>query len=380
MEHPSLELLTGRAYPELAASLRAVIESVVLRWQEIVAKALPSADQLTFTQVRDDMPHVLEQVAKSLETNQPFATRKLEAITPLHGGVRFHQSFRLEELMTEHCIIRPIILEEVTGRLGRAMTVGEVSALMAAVDLVTRQASLEFVEHQTRQLQAANEAQSKYLSFLSHDLRGGLNGVCLMIEVLRRELSQDQRFRESVDDLDIMRRSIFETIGTMDRFLHAERFRKGKVQVRPGRVNLKQLLLEVVAHLTYQARDKSVEMIVDAPQQSDVVSDKDLLMMVMQNVASNAIKYGARAPVRLSATKTENGRWQLAVTDQGPGIAPDKMADLFAPFARGETQGQPGVGLGLNIARQAADLLGAKLWAESDGKNGTTFFLQLPMS
>ena len=379
MDHPSLELLSGRAYPELARALRASIHAVTHRWVDVVTESLPSADQLTFGQVRDDMPHVLEQVAKALESDQPFATRKLERITLLHGETRFHQNFRLEELMTEHSILRPIVLEEVTARLGRPMSVGEVSALMAALDLVTRQAHLEFVEHQTRQLHAANEAQSKYLSFLSHDLRGGLNGVCLMIEVLKRELASEERFKESVDDLDMMRRSIFDTIATMDRFLHAERFRKGKVQVRPSRVNLRHLLMDVVAQFTYQAKDKSVELTIDAPAESTINSDKDLLSMILQNVTSNAIKYGPRAPVSLSATPIGNngGAWRLSVADQGPGIPPEKMASLFATFTRGETQGQPGVGLGLSIARQAADLLGAKLWAESDGEKGTTFHVEV---
>ena len=56
-------------------------------------------------------------------------------------------------------------------------------------------------------IKAATEAQSKYLSFLSHDLRGGLNGVFLMIEVLKRELVKDPKFAESVDDLEVMRRA-----------------------------------------------------------------------------------------------------------------------------------------------------------------------------
>jgi signal transduction histidine kinase len=380
MEHPSLELLSGRAYPELARALRGGIEPVVQRWIEVVRRALPSADELTFTQLRNDMPRVLEQVARALESDQPFATRKLQDVAPDHGATRFDQRFRLEELLVEHSILRPIMLEEVTARLGRPMTVGEVSALMAALDLMTRQASLAFVEHQTRQLKAANEAQSKYLSFLSHDLRGGLNGVCLMIEVLRRELSKEERFHESVEDLDMMRRSIFETIGTMDRFLHAERFRKGKVQVRPMRVNLKHLLAEIVAHFSYLAKDKSVELRIDVPADSDIISDKDLLTLILQNVTSNAIKYGARAPVDLSATPAEGGAWRLSVSDHGPGISPDKLADLFNTFTRGDTQGQPGVGLGLSIARQAADLLGAKLWADTavGERRGTTFHLHLP--
>ena len=378
MEHPSLELLKGRAYPELARALRDCIEPIVGRWTEVIRRALPSADDLTFVQARDDMPKVLEHVAAALESDQPIATRKLQDLSPEHGATRFHQQFRLEEVLVEHSILRAIVLEEVTGGLGRPMDVGEMSALMAGLDLVTRQASLEFVEHQTRQLKAANEAQSKYLSFLSHDLRGGLNGVCLMIEVLRRELSKEERFQESVEDLDMMRRSIFETIGTMDRFLHAERFRKGKVQVRPMKVNLRNLLGEVTAQFAYLAKDRSVELRAEAPPDSDVVSDKDLLTLILQNVTSNAIKYGARAPVGLSAARVEDGGWRVSVADQGPGISPDKLAQLFQTFTRGDTQGQPGVGLGLSIARQAADLLGAKLWAETaPDRKGTTFHLQL---
>jgi signal transduction histidine kinase len=377
MEHPSLELLRGRAYPELGRALRDGLEAILQRWQHQVQESLPSADELTFAQIRDDMPKVLQQAANALESPEPYATKKLEEVTPQHGQTRFHQNFRLEELMTEHGILRPIVLEEITERLGRPMNTGEVAALAAALDLITRAATLEYVAHQTRQLQAATEAQSKYLSFLSHDLRGGLNGVCLMIEVLKRELVQEERFKESAEDLDMMRKSIFETIATMDRFLHAERFRKGKVQVRPMRVNLRHLLMDVSAQLAYQARDKGVELKLDAPAESTLISDKELLLMILQNVTANAIKYGARAPVSLAAVPAAHGTWVLSVSDNGPGIPPEKMAELFSPYTRGDTQGQPGVGLGLNIARQAAELLGAKLWAESDGKKGTTFHVEV---
>ncbi len=64
--------------------------------------------------------------------------------------------------------------------------------------------------------------------------------------------------------------------------------------------------------------------------------------------------------------------------DQGPGIDPNKLNSLFAPFTRGETHGQDGSGLGLFIARQAADLLGATLRAESTPGQGTAFYLELP--
>lgn len=372
------DVLARQPCPELAAALRAAAGGVIDRWQAAVRRALPSADALTFAQLRDDLPVILEQVAKALESDRPGATDELIAITPDHGGVRYQQDFKLDEMMVEYLLLRRILFEDVAAHLGRPMATGELLALNLAVDETVRRATVDFVEHQSRQLKAANEAQSKYLSFLSHDLRGGLNGIFLMIEVLKRELLKEPKFADAVEDLEMMRRSLTETIGTMDRFLHAERFRKGKVQVRPGRLRLHSLLSEFASHFGYQAKDKGLELKVEAPHDCEVVTDRELLGLIVQNLLSNAIKYGQQGAVRVSATCVNGGTWRVAVSDQGPGIAPEKLNELFGDFSRGETHGQPGVGLGLSIARQAAQFLSARLWAESQAGQGTTFYLELP--
>ena len=380
MAQPFLELLTRRAFPELAAAVRAGYPLIERRWVELVREALPQAEQLTFTQLRDDLPIVMEQVAHALESERPGAVAKLEQISPRHGETRFHQNFNLDEVLIEYNLLRNVVAEEVIARLGRGMTADEAVVLNTTIDISVRQGASAFIEHQTRQLKAATEAQSKYLSFLSHDLRGELNGVFLMIEVLRRELVKEPKFAESLEDLDMMRRSIFQTIGTMDRFLHAERFRKGKVQVQPTDVNLSSLMREIGSQFSYQVKDKGLDLTVEACDACRAVTDKEMVTLILQNLVSNAIKYTQRGAVRLSATAADNngGGWRLAVADEGPGIAPEKMSELFATFTRGETHGQPGTGLGLSIARQAAELLGARLWAESELGRGATFYLQLP--
>ena len=384
MEHTSdaspsapLDLLTRRAMPHLADNLRAAAEPLMDRWQQTVRRALPAADELTFKQLRDDLPVVLEQIAMALESDDPAPTADLLALAPAHGEVRFHQDFKLDEMLFEYNLLRPVLTDEVMRHLGRPFDSPELTALNLAFDSAVRRSAVSFVEHQTRQLKAATEAQSKYLSFLSHDLRGGLNGVFLMIEVLKRELVKDPKFAESVEDLEVMRRSLYETVGTMDRFLHAERFRKGRVQVRPARLNVQASLSEHAAHFAYQARDKGLELKVDVPADCQVVTDRELLGLIVQNLLSNAIKYGGRGTVTLSAA-CQGGGCRLAVSDQGPGIAPEKLSELFAAFSRGETHGQPGMGLGLSIARQAAGALGGRLWAESQVGQGTTFYLEVP--
>jgi signal transduction histidine kinase len=165
----------------------------------------------------------------------------------------------------------------------------------------------------------------------------------------------------------------------MDRFLHAERFRKGKVQIRPGEVNVGRLVEEIAGQFAYQAKDKHLEIRAAVADGLRIVSDRELLSMILQNLLGNAIKYSRRGEVRIEATTDGPGKAaRLSVIDHGPGIAPEKLAQMFQPFNRGETHGQAGTGLGLSIARQAADLLGARLWAESELGQGSKFHLDLP--
>jgi signal transduction histidine kinase len=375
---PLLDLLAGRAFPELAAALRMGRDAIVRQWEGICREVIPKADQLSEPQLRDDAPKVLDHVADALESDRARHTDDLVDVTAEHGLVRYQQNFDIGELLIEYNLLRAVVLDHVRQHLRRPPELAEQIALNAALDVMCRRSVRAFADYQSRELQAATEAHSKYLSFLSHDLRGGLNGVFLMIEVLKRELAGESKFAATVQDLDAMRRSLMETVGTMDRFLNAERFRKGKVQLKPGRIILKPLLEEVTANFNYQARDKGVELTVEAPADCVFSSDRELLTIILQNLVSNAVKYTERGRVTVTAGPTSDGGCQVSVSDQGPGIPPERLSDLFTAFTRGDTHGKPGVGLGLSIARQAAEYLGAKLWAESKPGKGSTFHVRLP--
>lgn len=228
-----------------------------------------------------------------------------------------------------------------------------------------------------------NAQLTKFLSFLSHDLRGGLNGAVLMLEVVKRQLAADPKQAAVVDDLDIVRRSILDTISTMERFLNAEKLRLGRVPVKIAPVDVAELLKEIHHNSTYLLKERGVEIDFDAPAELTISSDKHLLLMVLQNLVSNAIKYSRGANVSLQVL-AGSGKpppagvaCRFAVRDRGPGIPAEKVAHLFAEFTRGETYGQKGMGLGLYIARHAAELLGARLWAESTVGAGSTFYLDL---
>ena len=379
MKNWAMDLLKYQAFPELANAVRQCKQAVIDRWEAAVREVLPAANELAVSEIRNSLPDTIEQMAVALEAEEPRATKDLMELGNVHGESRFDQNFNLGELMIEYSLLRPILTAQTAQCLDRELTVKEVQALNLAVDVACRRGVITYVNQQKAELHALVDAQTKYLSFLSHDLRGGLNGVLLMIEVLKRDLLEEPKFARSLDDLDVMRRQILETVGTMDRFLHAERFRKGKVQIRPGDVNLRRLIDETAGQFAYQAKDKQLDIRTQVEEGLRLVSDRELLSMILQNLLGNAIKYSRRGQVEIEAKADGPGKAaRLSVIDHGPGIAPEKLAQMFQPFNRGETHGQSGSGLGLSIARQAADLLGARLWAESELGKGSKFHLDLP--
>lgn len=378
LQDTTLDLLKFHPFPNLAGALRARQETILKRWQAVVRKKLPTADKLAWEQLQDDLPLILGEVADVLDSSDGTSVQELKESSREHASTRYHQSYSLNEVMVEYGLLRPIIMDETMSHLGRDITIEEVVALNMGIDMAERRSVRHFVEYQRQQIHTVGEAQTKYLSFLSHDLRGGLNGVLLTAELLKRQLSADPRFAESVADIDSMRRAILETVATMDRFLHAERFRQGKVEASASAVDLGLLISGFTGHFSHQLREKNLQLRVVVPGALTVVSDRDLLFLILQNLISNAIKYTPAGEITVSADFGEDSTCTLSVSDQGPGIPADRIATLFDAFTRGDTHGQPGVGLGLYIVKQAADLLGAQLSVQSSPARGATFQIKLP--
>src|SRR5215207_7108803 len=201
MKNRTMDLLKYQPFPALAEAVRASVGVVIERWQTVVRRTLPTANELTTQQLRNDLPRILAMVADALEADEPKATKALmdEAVT--HGEVRYDQNFNIGDVLIEYSLLRRMLSEEVLRQLDREMELEELSALNLGIDVAVRRGVVSFAAEQRNELQAVVEAQTKYLSFLSHDLRGGLNGVLLMIEVLRRDLAEEPKFARSLEDI-----------------------------------------------------------------------------------------------------------------------------------------------------------------------------------
>jgi signal transduction histidine kinase len=374
---PVNDLLALRPMPHVAAALRERARRILERWTEAVERYVPDADPLTVKQVRNSIPTVLEKIALALESDRPEATGVLEEVGTAHGVARFQEHYNIDEVLVEYRLLRRIIFDELQTGVGATLSFSDAIAVDMGVDTALHRGVMSFVSHLTERLKSATETESKYLSFLSHDLRNKLNGVTLTLEWLSQRLSDAPDFREEAGDLASLRNSVSETIEGMDRLLQAERLRKQAVELKLGPVNLHHLAGDLVAQFARQAAGKGLRLENDVPAGAAAYSDRELITLVLQNLLGNAIKYSSRGTVRIRATNDSMG-WCIAITDEGPGIAPDRLGALFDAFSRGETYGQQGMGLGLTIASHAARLLGSDLQVDSTVGRGSTFSLTLP--
>ena len=378
---PTVDLLATQRFPRVAAALRRRKKRILRRWEKAVRELLPAADTLTLAQVRDHVPQLLDQTVEALNSSRTAPLNELVEITRGHGSLRYHQQFNVRELILEYRVLRRILLEEIHRGLEGRMKVSQVIALNMAVDTVLQHGLLSFINHQGDQLRAAGEVQTRYLSYLSHDLRNNLNGCTLMLEVLRQRLAEITEFAEDARDVESVQRSISETIAGMDRILHAERLLREAVKPTVTEVDLHTTAHDVARAASHAAERKGLLLRVDVPHGATVRSDRELIVLVLQNLLGNAVKYSRKGAVTVTARSVdgqEGPGWEIAVADEGPGIAPEHRARLFEAFSRGETHGQPGVGLGLSIAARATKLLGGKLALESEVGKGSTFRLVVP--
>jgi signal transduction histidine kinase len=144
-----------------------------------------------------------------------------------------------------------------------------------------------------------------------------------------------------------------------------------------------KLANQVVNAVRAHAPD-TIELVVETPKElPPVASDPDKLRQVLTNLVDNAIKYspdGGRVLVAISHT---GKRIRFRVEDRGLGIPPSEQTRIFEKFFRldpGMTRGVGGTGLGLYICRELVYRMHGRIWVSSDGRNGSTFNVELPVA
>jgi PAS domain S-box-containing protein len=216
------------------------------------------------------------------------------------------------------------------------------------------------------------------LSILAHDIRAPLATLKGHATALLANFRQwdDALLEEFLSAID---RSTDQLIHQVERSLALTRVEAGRLGLRPEAVEPERMIQDAVERISGSIGQ--VELVLELPPNLPTVRvDSGRMEEVLINLIENAARYSPPGkPVRLSARVTDS-MLQLAVTDEGPGIPPEKQEEIFRKFARDEVEG--GSGLGLFIARRIVEAHGGQIWVESppeDVQHGAKFVITIPV-
>ncbi len=220
--------------------------------------------------------------------------------------------------------------------------------------------------------EAANEAKTRYLVAVSHEIRSPLNVIYGYAQLLERDDAMS-----GAEAGTIIRRSAEHVTNLVEGLLEISRIESGVMTIRSELVDIRSLLDQVVDMFRAQAAAKGLDLtLVVADRLPDQVkADAKRLRQILINLVSNAVKYTQSGSVTISV-RYRSLVADIAVSDTGIGIAADDLERVFAPFDRGssaEAHLQPGIGLGLAITRVLANVLGGDLVVTSTPGVGSVF-------
>jgi heavy metal sensor kinase len=218
----------------------------------------------------------------------------------------------------------------------------------------------------------------RFTADASHELRTPLTAIRSVGEVGLRERRTEAEYREMIGS--ILEET--ERLTTMaDSLLTLSRADAGKAGLRPARVSLGDLALEVGADLAVLAEEKRQQLDVDVGTDVAVTADRPTLRQAVINLLDNAIKYSPEDAAIRIAVRSSGRDAVLEVIDGGPGIEPEHLPHVFERFYRADrsrSRAGGGAGLGLAIARWAVEANGGRIEVESEVPRGSVFRIVLP--
>ncbi|MCC5927371.1 MAG: hypothetical protein JJU41_12510 [Bacteroidetes bacterium] len=239
----------------------------------------------------------------------------------------------------------------------------------------------EEIRLQNEKLRQMNQEKSDFMNIAAHDLRNPLTAVQGIASIMA-DPNDTFTKEEILDFADIISTSSDRMFELIENYLNVHKLEQGEVIAQVQSMRLQEAIKKSIERFEQQAAKKKMTInVLGADQEIVVSADPSLTEQVLDNLISNAIKYspiGSEITVHLSG---DGKAGYVTVTDNGPGIPQEKMADLYKKFAKignVPTGGEVSTGLGLSIVKHLLTMMKGEIRCESQPGKGTSFTISLP--
>lgn len=312
--------------------------------------------------------------------------RKTKGIWFIATGFLLLALSSVYDLLLDYQLIKPVIEIYAAHFIGLAGMIVIMSIYLARDIAFTNKRIIEqerLAEQQEAEkqiLKERDETKNKLFSVIAHDLRSPFATLQMLTETLSDNYDRfrEERRKEYVNNIY----SLSSHIGNLiENLLNWSRTQLGRITITPIAFNLAELVESTFTLEETAARDKSITLQNNTPQDTTVKADRNTVQTILRNLTTNAIKFtGTGGSITVSAK--ENGPFIIiSVADNGIGMTPEIREKLFkeaGTFTTRGTKSEKGTGLGLILCKEFVEKNGGKIWVESTPGEGSTFIFSLP--
>lgn len=249
--------------------------------------------------------------------------------------------------------------------------------------------NINTLEQKKREAEAANSAKSRFLTNISHELRTPINTIMGMGEMIVREDASHvphEYYKNVTGYAKDIRTASDSLLNLVNDILDISEIESGRVFIDENPYELKDLLADLISQTKLACHEKDIGFVYDIDEGLPVRlnGDEPKIRRILHNLLSNAVKYTEQGTVSFSAKliskKEDSVKIQYEIVDTGIGIKDEDMETLYSAFQtldKVENSTVKGTGLGLDISKFFAELMGGTITCESSFGRGTTFVLTL---
>jgi signal transduction histidine kinase len=340
---------------------------IVTRFRDRVRDSLPAAMRESPPMIVNTLPAFLTRLAIALSPGSELAfATEYSNIAAQHGNERAKiTGYSLGEVIREYQMLREIIVD--TLRDQAELSPAEWHVVHRSIDEAMAEAASAFIEVQAR-------FRELFTAALSHDFRGPLQNAINYLELIRRDADPGQRGHFAARAVTNLRR-VDQMIGVL---LDVTRSNAGaRLSIRLEACEAGRVVREVVDDLSMRSGDRFV---LDVETPVEGYWDCDRLKQAVENLLTNAVKYGKPGTPITTRVSEQNERLFISVHNQGDPIPEVEQPVLFLPFRRAaaaETSQKDGWGLGLVLVQAIAEAHGGSVAVDSTAEKGTTFTIDI---